>query len=297
MKIIILGFNSFVGSAISSYFNSINGIELVYVGRKKSHLHKVVKFEVSNNIDLLNQNVKDLVTSLDLDNSILINCISMGDVDKCEVDRDGCKVQNYQFVEVLHKHIRKTKFKKFIHFSTNAVYDGNNAPYKESSDCSPVNFYGLMKLKADDFLLNQKDPRLMIIRPITMYGRVPNGGRPNPVSMIIEKLKDGKNLMLVSDVLVNILYIEDLVAAIDKLIELDFEGLINISGNDVYSRYELGVEIAKLMGIKKNLIKSVTSTEFKTIASRPLNTSFDNSLMKDMGIQIHTLEQTIGGLL
>ena len=31
------------------------------------------------------------------------------------------------------------------------VYDGNNAPYDEDSNCIPVNFYGSTKLKADEF--------------------------------------------------------------------------------------------------------------------------------------------------
>jgi len=297
MKIIILGFNSFVGSAVADYFNSVDGVELVYVGRKESNSHKVVKFEVPDNIESLDQSVRELVVNLDLDNSILINCISMGDVDKCEVENSSCKIQNHLFVEALYKNIKETKFKKFIHFSTNAVYDGNNAPYKESSDCFPVNFYGLVKLKADNFLLSQKDSRLIIIRPITMYGRVPNEGRPNPVSMIIKKLKSNQNLILVNDVVVNILYVGDLVKAVDQLIDMDFKGLINISGNEAYSRYDLGIEVAKLIDVKEELIKSVTSTEFKTVADRPMNTSFDNSLMKSMGIKARTLKQTIGKLL
>jgi dTDP-4-dehydrorhamnose reductase len=221
----------------------------------------------------------------------------MGDVDKCEVDKKSCEMQNYHFVEVLYKHLKNNNFKKLIHFSTNAVYDGDHAPYGENSNCFPVNFYGLVKLKADNFLLNQKDPRVMVVRPITMYGRAPSDGRANPVSMIIKKLQGGQNLKLVSDVLVNILYVEDLVRAIEKLITVDFTGLINISANKVYSRYDLGLEIAKLIGAKKDLIESVTSTEFETVADRPLDTSFDNALMREIGIHTRTLEQTIHSLL
>lgn len=298
MKIVILGFNSFVGSAISSHFDSMAGVELVHVGRKESDSHKVVKFEVVNKTELLDAHVDKLIAGLNLDDdSIVINCISMGDVDKCEVDKEGCKMQNYHFVELLYKHLKKHNFKKLIHFSSNAVYDGENAPYGENSQCRPINFYGLVKLRADEFLLRQQDPRVMVVRPITMYGRVPNGGRDNPASMIIKKLQNGQSLKLVNDVLVNILYIRDLVRAIDKLIEVDFEGLINISGDDVYSRYDLGLEIAELIGAKKNLIESVTSTEFETVADRPLDTSFDNTLMREIGIHTRTLKQTIHSLL
>jgi len=87
------------------------------------------------------------------------------------------------------------------------------------------------------------------------------------------------------------------VKAIERLIEKDFSGLINISGNEVYSRYDLGLEIAKLLDMKEELIESVTSTEFKTVANRPLDTSFDNTLMKKNGIHPRTLKQTIHNLL
>jgi len=298
MKIVILGFNSFVGSAIASHFSSMIGVELIHVGRKESDSHEVVKFEVVNDTDVLDESVDKLIAGLNLDNdSIVINCISMGDVDRCEVDKEDCKVQNHLFVELLYNHLKNYNFKKLIHFSTNAVYDGENAPYGENSQCRPINFYGLVKLKADEFLLCQQDPRVMVVRPITMYGRVPNGGRGNPTSMIIKKLQDGQNLKLVNDVLVNILYIGDLVRAVEKLIAVDFSGLINISGNTVYSRYELGLKISELIDAKKALIESVTSAEFETIADRPLDTSFNNTLMKKMGIRARTLEQTIDSLL
>ena len=113
----------------------------------------------------------------------------------------------------------------------------------------------------------------------------------------IKKLQDGQSLKLVNDVLVNILYIGDLARAIEKLITVDFTGLINISANKVYSRYDLGLEIAELIGAKKDLIESVTSTEFETVADRPLDTSFDNTLMREIGIHTRTLEQTIYSLL
>ena len=298
MRIIVLGYNSFVGSAIINYFNSMNNIELVCVGRRNSDLHKVVKFEVTDDVVLLNNDVSNLIVNLDLDSeSVIINCISMGDLDKCEMNKDSCKMQNYQFVNILYNHLKNYNFKKLIHFSTNAVYDGNNAPYNEKSKCAPVNFYGLVKLKIDTFLLDQEDSRIIVMRPITMYGKLSPGGRPNPTSMIIEKLKNKQNLRLVDDVLVNILYVEDLVKAIEKLIEKDFSGLINISGNEVYSRYDLGLEIAKLLDMKEELIESVTSTEFKTVANRPLDTSFDNTLMKKNGIHPRTLKQTILNLL
>ena len=186
---------------------------------------------------------------------------------------------------------------KFVHFSTNAVYDGDNAPYRETSECNPINYYGVIKLKADNFLISEEDDRVIVARPITMYGKKQENGRANPASMIVDSLVENKKLNLVNDVLVNILYIGDLVKVVDKLIRKNFSGLINISGDVVYSRYDLGLEYASLLNKDAALINEVSSAEFKTVAKRPLNTSFDNSLMKEIGVNPSSLKDNISELL
>ena len=294
MRIIILGYTSFVGRAISDYYRSIKDVELVYVGREDSNLHKVIKFEVVNDIRLLDNAVSNLIDDLDLNNkSVVINCITMGDLDKCEVNQEDCEIQNHHFVKILYNILKSRNFKKIIHFSSNAVYDGNNPPYNEQSECAPINFYGMVKLKIDQFLLGQDDARVVVARPTTMYGRVTHNDKLNPVSMIISNLRDGRKMRLTSDVVVNLLYVGDLVKTIEKILEIDFSGLINISGNKAYSRYVLGMEIAELLNIKENLIESITSVEFNDVASRPLNTSFDNTLMREMDVNPHTLQHVI----
>ncbi|MDC1111533.1 sugar nucleotide-binding protein [Alphaproteobacteria bacterium] len=296
MRIIILGYTSFVGRALSDYFRSIKDVELLHVGREDSNLHKVIKFEVVNDIKLLDNAVSNLIDSLDLKkNSVVINCISMGDLDKCELNQEDCEMENYHFVKILYNHLKSTNFKKLINFSSNAVYSGNNPPYNEQSECAPINFYGKVKLKMDQYLLGQGDARVVVARPITMYGRVPYSDKLNPVSMIISNLRDGRKMRLTNDVIVNLLYVGDLVKTIEKILDIDFSGLINISGNKEYSRYDLGMEIVELLNIKENLIEPITSLEFNDIASRPLNTSFDNALMRSVGVHPRTLRQVIKG--
>jgi len=294
MKIVLLGYNSFVGNAISKYFKSVEGVELIHVGRQESPLYKVFKFEVVNNEKMLNSNISNLLIELNLDSEcVLINCISMSDVDKCEMDKEACRFQNSLFVSLLYRNLKQYDFKKLIHLSSNAVYDGNNAPYNENSECQPINYYGKVKLEADKFLLDYDDSRVMVVRPITMYGRMINGGRHNPVSLIINSIKNKQPIKLVNDVTVNILYVGDLIKSIEKLISIDFSGSINISGDEIYSRYSLGLKVAEILNSGLDLIEEVSSSEFKTVASRPLNTSFDNSLMKEYGVYPRTLKQVI----
>jgi dTDP-4-dehydrorhamnose reductase len=165
--------------------------------------------------------------------------------------------------------------------------------YDELSECNPINYYGEIKLKIDNFLQSKKDKRVTIVRPITLYGVVSDGGRENPVSMILSRLNKGDNIYLVDDIYVNILFVNDLIKVINKIIEINFYGLINVSGDIVYSRYELGIELSRLMNKNINLIKSVLSQDFNTLAERPKNTSFDNSMMKSFGIIPTSLKESL----
>ncbi len=294
MKIVILGYNSFVGSALIEFYSKNKSVDLMLVGRKDNLENNFVKFEVPSILGDIGDATKKLIYNLELDaKTIVINCISMGDVDKCETDKNSCDLQNFHFVKLFYENLSKGDFARFIHLSTNAVYDGEGAPYSEISKCNPINYYGMTKLKTDEYLLSRNDNKVIVARPITMYGKVPSGGRANPVSMIVEKLQADQSLSLVDDVFVNILYVGDLVRVIDKLIKIEYTGLINISGNEIYSRYELGLEIALLLGSKASLIESVTSSEFSTVAKRPRNTSFNNNLMKSLGIEAKSLREVI----
>ena len=129
-----------------------------------------------------------------------------------------------------------------------------------------------------------------------IYGRMVTGGRSNPVSLIINRIQNKQSIKLVNDVLVNILYVGDLLKAIERLISINFTGSINISGDEVYSRYRLGLKISEILNSEVDLIEEVTSAEYKTVANRPLDTSFDNSLMKENGIYPKTLKQVINDI-
>jgi dTDP-4-dehydrorhamnose reductase len=296
MKIIIFGCNSLVGSNILEFYKENNDIELVSIGRRDGNnsCAEFKYYSVPDNVDEINYSIDNLLSQLNLDEeSVIINTISIGDVDQCELNKVECNLINFIFIRSLYERLKSYSFKRFIHFSSNAVYSGDNALYDEYSECNPINYYGKVKLKADNFLQSKKDKKITIVRPITLYGKVPNNGRQNPVSMIVNRLNKNKVIKLVDDMYVNILFIDDLVSVIDKVIEKNFYGLINVSGDVVYSRYELGIKLAKLMNKNTSLVKSASFKDFNTLAKRPENTSFDNSIMKSLGVFPTSLKESL----
>jgi dTDP-4-dehydrorhamnose reductase len=283
MKLILFGYTSFVGQALLKFYKNSRDVDLILVGRKGASQNNFFHFEVDYEANGFREQISEVIQKISPDEtSVFFNLISHGSPDYCELNSNESQLINVQFTCDFYRALLGFKFGNFIHFSTNAVYSGNNAPYTEASECHPINAYGRHKLEADRFLLDQNDSRVIVARPITMYGNFPTGGRGNPVGMIIKTLLAGNEVRLVDDLVVNILFVDDLCRFLDRLVAIGFHGLINLSGEESMSRYDLGLCIANTLNLKKDLIKGCSMEDFPAVAPRPLDTSFDTQLLYDL---------------
>ncbi len=159
-----------------------------------------------------------------------------------------------------------------IYVSTNAVFNGRNAPYGEADPVAPVNKYG--RLKADcERLVRETLTRYTIVRPILMYGWNHVVTRPNTATWIYDKLLRGEAISLVDDVFENPLYDHQCGRAMWAAASKKPGGIIHLAGKDTVNRWQFAVKIAKAFGLDANLIKRVKSSAFPDIAPRPPNTT------------------------
>ena len=266
-NVLLLGESGFVGSVVYSSLHCVCNVYTL-TQNKKITIDNV--FEVTD----------DIFNSIEVNNiDVVINCIAMANLDQCENKKLDCKLVNTTFVTHIVDYL-KDKDIKLVHISSNAVYDGLNAPYSESSLREPINYYGLCKSKADTYIENNLN-NYAIARPITVYGPRKIEQRDNPVSFIVKKILSGESFELVDDNIVNMIHVEDLSNAIKKLSLSDLKGVYNLSGNVSECRYDLGIRIAKIMGSDLNKINKVSGSSFKMAAKRPYDTSFDNKKMKE----------------
>lgn len=272
-NILLLGHNGFVGSNVNDILSIEEGVRV----------HTLDLKITKNNLSCKKLTVSSLIDDLDID--VIVNCIAKANLDQCEEDKEACKLINTEFVKAIVDILRiKTKV-KLVHISTNAVYDGKFAPYNEGAECHPINYYGVCKAKADKYIEENLE-NYAIARPITVYGPKSIDQRDNPVSFIIKKLISGEDLKLVDDNIVNMIHVDDLKHAIKKLALGEHLGVFNISGDVSECRYELGVRVLKILKLESEKIKKVDGSCFSVKAPRPLDTSFDNSKMKnELGIR------------
>lgn len=162
---------------------------------------------------------------------------------------------------------------KLIYLSSNAVFDGDHPPYSEESPRRPVNYYGRLKVEAED-LVQAGGLEYAIVRPILMYGWHYAHARENPVTMWIRLLKDRKPVKVVNDHFWQPLFVQDCADLIWRIICEDKSGVYNIAGPERLSLFDFALSAARVFGLDSALIKPVPSSFFPTIAARPLDTSF-----------------------
>lgn len=160
-----------------------------------------------------------------------------------------------------------------VYVSTNAVFDGSSAPYRESDPVRSVNKYGQIKIECEK-LVSQLLKRFSIVRPILMYGWNHPVGRMNPVTWLLDRLMRGEVVHMVNDVYENPLYNLQCGQAIWEMIRKKPSGAIHVAGSEVLNRYEFALKVAKVFGLDVSLIRPVESSFFPSIAPRPKNTSF-----------------------
>ena len=180
---------------------------------------------------------------------------------------------------------------RLVYVSTNAVFDGSNAPYRESDPVNPINAYGRIKL-ACERLVEQTVDRHVIARPIVMYGWPHAMGRPNPVTWVIDALERGETIRVVDDIYENPLYNINAAHAIWAILDSDIGGVIHLAGRDVVSRYDFARMVARIFGLDETRIRPVPSASFPEIAPRPRNTSFVTTRMaSEVGVPPLALEE------
>ena len=208
--------------------------------------------------------IKDII--LDFYPDYIINAAAFTNVDLCETERENAWKINVKGVEYMAEASRVIDA-HLIHISTDYVFDGTRGPYDERAKPIPLGYYGRTKLASEN-VLKISGTYYTILRTNVLYGIADN--RPDFVRWVVNSIKKGIPIRIVTDQVNNPTYIDDLVQAINKVLEYKKYGLYNIGGREFISRYDFSLRIADFFNLDKSLITPIKSDELKQLAKRPL---------------------------
>lgn len=137
---------------------------------------------------------------------------------------------------------------RFIHISTDALFDGLHAPYHESDSPSPITRYGRWKAEAED-IVQRLVPSVTIIRTSLITEFAPLDPRS---AWVATALRQNDPITLFVDELRCPTTPHDLAMQIWEVAQMPIaqqEGVWHLVGPEVLSRYALGVLIAAHEGL------------------------------------------------
>jgi dTDP-4-dehydrorhamnose reductase len=176
--------------------------------------------------------------------------------------------------------------------SSDMVFDGRNAPYRESDLVCPVNHYGEQKVAAEVGML-ERYPKVAVCRMPLMFGAAPFA--QSFIQPFIEKLRSGEELNLFIDEFRT--PISGTAAAQGLLLALEkVQGYIHLGGKERLSRYEFGCLMVKVLDLSMAHISACRQADVKMAAPRPADLSMDSSLAFSLGFNPASVEAELQAL-
>ncbi|MDY6861538.1 MAG: dTDP-4-dehydrorhamnose reductase [Thermodesulfobacteriota bacterium] len=244
------------------------GYDLVSVLKKDCP----VNYKYINDFDITRKDwCINTITSLKPE--IVINSAAFTHVDLCEKEKDRAFLVNAYGVENLAVACKESDA-FLISFSTDYIFNGcKKEPYKEEDIPSPLNQYGLSKLKGER-LIKDVFENYLIIRTSWLYG---NNG-PNFVDSVLEQAKAKKVLNIVNDQKGSPTYTRHLSKAVKLLLGSNARGILHITNTGSCTWYDFALKILEFSGIKDVEVNPVTSKELGRPAIRPEDSRLDNNM-------------------
>lgn len=221
---------------------------------------------------------------------VVIHTAAIGSVDFAEKNREQTRAVNVGGTQVVADLCREFQV-RLVYISSNAVFDGLHPFYSETSPVNPINYYGQLKVEAEQVAQASGVP-CAIVRPILMYGWPYPGERDNPVVWWVKSLRAHKPLNIVDNVHSNPLPAWSCAEVIWAVVRRNKTGLYHAAGADHLTLYEFAQHTAEVFELDASLLTPVPDSFFPALAPRPQDTSFDTTKMQtDLGLRPVTVRE------
>jgi dTDP-4-dehydrorhamnose reductase len=199
---------------------------------------------------------------------VIINAVAYTAVDKAESELELANLVNGEYAGKLSK-VAKKVGAKFIHISTDYVFDGSAAsPYSTNAKTKPQSVYGSSKLLGEN-LISDSGANYTIFRTAWLYGK---RGRCFP-KVMFEKASKNEPLRVVNDQFGQPTWTKDLADQVLAFADLvDAPKIVHAVSSGKASWFDFAKEV-----VGGYPIEPVPSSEFMAPARRPSYSVLDNS--------------------
>jgi dTDP-4-dehydrorhamnose reductase len=211
----------------------------------------------------------------------VINCAALANLDECEKHPDQAKILNTDLPRELAAACAERNT-KFIHLSTDAVFDGTKqGSYSEEDAPNPQGVYSQTKLDGEAAV--QEANSQAIIARVNFFGWSLSGYR-SLGEFFVNNLSKGNTVNGFTDVIFCPMWVNHLAQTLVAMLEKDLHGLYHVVGAQAMSKYQFGVEVARKFELRESLIEPQSVERSSLTAKRSHN----------LWLSIHKLSTDLG---
>jgi dTDP-4-dehydrorhamnose reductase len=164
---------------------------------------------------------------------------------------------------------------RLIYVSTDMVFDGESAPYRESDPAEPRSVYGRTKLAAENEVLDVAAN--MVVRVSLLYGPSRRSVSKTLFDQQVAALRAGQGVRLFDDEWRTPLALDDAAAGLVAAALSDARGLYHLGGPERLSRFEMGQQLAELLGADSSCLQRCSRLSIQSDEPRPRDLSLDSA--------------------
>lgn len=288
MKTLIIGANGFTGRRILQSLSRQGIYELTGCSLHEDILpgnnYRFVQADMNNHsaIDRLIAEIRP---------DVVINGSALSVPDYCESHHEEAYAANVLAVENIARCCEKAG-SRFIHLSTDFVFDGKKAElYTETDTPAPVNYYGISKYQGEQAVAANCS-NYANVRVVVVYGKALPGQHGNILQLVKNRLQAGQEIRVVSDQYRTPTWVQDIADGVEKLMHISQNGIWHICGDECLSIADIAYRVADYFKLDRSLIVPVTTEKMNEATPRPRFSGLSIEKAKRiLGYAPHSLEE------
>ncbi len=220
----------------------------------------------------------------------VLHCAAQADPDRCQRNPEMAEALNVDASAWLARHCRDRGV-RLVALSTDLVFSGERPFWREADNPRPLLVYAQSKLDGERAILAEA-PTAAVVRIALVHGRG-FGSRGTASETIAWRLQAGLPVRLFTDQYRTPVDAESVAQALLVLLGNQASGVFHLGGSERVSRHQLGLRVARLLGLPAERIEPVTQAG-ETAAPRPADVSLSSErACRELGYAPRPLEAAI----
>lgn len=168
---------------------------------------------------------------------------------------------------------------RIVYTSTDLVFGGDKAPYDPGAPPDPLSKYGASKVAGEQALGDHAGASR--VRLSLMYGPILFGGGGFHEQQV-KALRASESIRLFRDEWRTPLAYDEAAKGLVELFDKPHRGLLHLGGSERLSRHQMGLGLAEVLGVTRELVESNLASEIEFPEPRPADVSLDSSEINEL---------------